>query len=168
MDKIKLIATDVDGVLTRGEIIFTENGKEIKIWNVRDGLAFTILKKLGTLKIAWITGRSSQSVEDRSKEMGVHYLIQNCLIKKNALDILLRNENITKEEIAYIGDDLLDVPVLKEVGFSVCPSDGVPEAKKAAKYIAKARGGEGVFRETVELILKSQGLWEKAISLFEK
>ncbi|OQA91535.1 MAG: 3-deoxy-D-manno-octulosonate 8-phosphate phosphatase KdsC [Elusimicrobia bacterium ADurb.Bin231] len=162
--KIKLIATDIDGVLTDGKIIILESGEEIKEWDTCDRLAFTILRNHGKhLKIAWITGRKSKQVAARAREVGVHYLYQRCMNKLVAVKEIMNKENIKLDEVAFIGDDLLDLPVLSRCGFAVCPSNAVSEVKEAVDYIAKAAGGRGVFREVVELIFKSQGLWKTVI-----
>jgi 3-deoxy-D-manno-octulosonate 8-phosphate phosphatase (KDO 8-P phosphatase) len=161
--KIKLIAMDVDGVLTGGEIIFVNSSEEIKIWNVRDGMAFHLAHRTGAgIKFAWITGRSSKQVEERAAEMGIHVLQQNCMKKKEALEDILRKFNIQPDETAYLGDDLVDVPVFRTVGLSVCPSDACEEVKKEAHYMSGLAGGKGVLREVVEIVLKSRGLWGRA------
>ncbi|MFC1546796.1 KdsC family phosphatase [bacterium] len=166
-EKIKLIATDIDGVLTKGEIIFTGSGKEIKIWNVRDGLACTMLKSAGHIKLAWITGRTSDNVKERSRELKIDYVIQGCLSKKQAIDFIVEKEKIDAEQIAYIGDDVVDIPALREAGLAVCPSDAVKEVKDVSDYISHVKGGEGVFRDIVEVVLKAKNKWQDAIKIFE-
>ena len=161
---IKLIATDVDGVLTAGEIIILENGEEVKIWNVKDRLAIRLIKQyLPNIKIAWITGRKSKQVELRAKELGVDYIIQECKDKKKEIIKIANKMNIESSQIAYIGDDIIDLSALNIAGISVCPKDAVDEVKKIAKYISKYDGGKGVLREITEIILKANNLWKQII-----
>jgi 3-deoxy-D-manno-octulosonate 8-phosphate phosphatase (KDO 8-P phosphatase) len=166
--QIKLIICDVDGVLTRGDIFFDALGNELKVWNVRDGLAYSILKRIAPdIQVGWITGRESKSVENRAKESGVKYLIQGCLFKRQAINDILKQANVKLHEIAYIGDDLVDLPAIKDVGLGICPIDAVDEVRDASDIIAPVKGGCGVFRYVVELVLKARGTWDKAIILFE-
>ncbi|MCR4663562.1 MAG: HAD hydrolase family protein [Endomicrobiaceae bacterium] len=163
--KIKLVATDIDGVLTAGEVIVLESGEEIKIWNVRDRQGLHTLKQyLPELKIAWITGRKSKQVEIRAKEQKVDFLVQECKDKiKSILDIA-NKLSISLSEIAYIGDDIIDLSVLRKVGLSVCPKDAVTEVKKVSKYISQYEGGKGVFREVCEILLKANKKWDEIIN----
>ncbi len=162
--KIRLLATDIDGVLTAGEVILLENGEEIKVWNVKDRLGMHLLKQyLPEVKVAWITGRNSKQVELRAKEQKVDFLVQNCQDKIKSLLEIANNLSISLEEIAYIGDDIIDLCILKQVGLSVCPLDAVIEAKKISKYISQYDGGKGVFREVCEILLKSKNMWNEII-----
>jgi len=161
---VKLIATDIDGVLTSGEVILLENNEEIKIWNVKDRLAIHLLKQyMPNMKFAWITGRKSKQVELRVKELGIDYLVQGCKDKKKSILDIANSMNIETSQIAYIGDDIIDLCVLNIVGLSVCTKDAVDEVKKISKYISKYDGGKGVLREVVEIILKANNLWKKVI-----
>ncbi|MFH1715138.1 MAG: HAD hydrolase family protein [Elusimicrobiota bacterium] len=163
---IKLIATDVDGVLTEGEVIFTGEEKEIKVWTVRDGLGFTILRMLGGIKVAWVTGRSSESVANRAKELKIDYLVQGTLTKKQAIDKIIKEAGISLNELAYIGDDIVDLSALESAGLAFCPNDAVAEVLDTAHHVVPIPGGKGVFRYVVELILKAQGRWQDALQLF--
>ena len=161
---IKLIATDVDGVLTAGEVIILENGEEVKIWNVKDRLAIRLVKQyLPDIKLAWITGRKSKQVELRAKELDIDYLIQECKDKKKEIVKIANKMNIESSQIAYIGDDIIDLAVLNSVEVSICPKDAVDEVKKIAKYISKYDGGKGVLREAIEIVLKANNLWKQII-----
>lgn len=163
--KIKLIATDIDGVLTAGEVIVLESGEEIKIWNVRDRQGLHTLKQnLPDIKIAWITGRKSKQVEIRAKEQKVDFLVQECKDKMKAVIDIANKLSIGFSEIAYLGDDIIDLSVLRKVGLSVCPKDSVVEAKKVSKYISQYDGGKGVFREVCEILLKANNKWEEIIN----
>jgi 3-deoxy-D-manno-octulosonate 8-phosphate phosphatase (KDO 8-P phosphatase) len=162
--KIKLIATDVDGVLTAGEVIVLESGEEVKIWNVRDRQGLHTLKKyLPEIKVAWITGRKSKQLELRAKEQKIDFLVQECKDKTKALIEIANKISADFSEIAYIGDDIIDLKVLKSAGLSVCPKDAVIEAKKVSRYVSQYDGGKGVFREVCEIVLKSKKIWDKII-----
>lgn len=162
--KVKLIATDVDGVLTAGEVIVLESGEEVKIWNVKDRQGLNLIKKnLPDIKIAWISGRKSKQLELRAKEQKIDFLVQECKDKIKTLIEIANKLKIGFDEIAYIGDDIIDLGALKKVGFSICPKDAVFEAKKIAKYISLYDGGKGVFREVCEIILKSKKVWDEII-----
>ncbi|MFA5779828.1 MAG: HAD hydrolase family protein [Elusimicrobiota bacterium] len=162
--KIKLIAADVDGVLTDGKIVILNSGEELKFWDVYDRFAFTLLRKYAPhIKIAWITGRSSPQVAARANEVGVNYLYQKCMDKISAVNEILKKENLTIDEVAFIGDDFVDLPVLLRCGFSACPKNAPLEVKEAVDCITDAESGKGVFREIVEIIFKSQGLWKKVL-----
>jgi 3-deoxy-D-manno-octulosonate 8-phosphate phosphatase (KDO 8-P phosphatase) len=164
---IQLIAMDVDGVLTGGEIIVLDSGKEIKIWNVKDGFGFHLAKLSSAgLKFAWITGGKSDAVRNRSKALGIDILYQECMRKKEAIIEISRKLKVPLKQTLFIGDDLLDIPVFRSVGFSVCPSDAPYEVKKEVDYISKIPGGKGVVREVVEIVLKSRGLWKKATDIY--
>ncbi len=161
--KIKVIAMDIDGVLTAGEIIILKSG-DLKIWNVKDRLAFAMLKNLNyPMKIVWVTGRSSEDVRLRAEEVGVGMLFENCDEKKRALVEIEKRFKVKAQEIAYIGDDLIDLPILKRVGLSACPSDAPSDVKIFSDYILDTPGGKGVFREFLEFLLKAKGLWRSAL-----
>jgi 3-deoxy-D-manno-octulosonate 8-phosphate phosphatase (KDO 8-P phosphatase) len=159
---IKLLACDVDGVLTRGEIIIFNNGEEVKIWNVKDGMGYNLLSKTSPrVKTAWITGRGSLQVETRATEMKIDYLIQNCASKKQAIETIAQKENLDLSQIAYIGDDVVDIPVLKAVGLSSCPVDACIDAKEVVSFVSSINGGGGIVREMIEIIMRSLGQWKK-------
>lgn len=161
--KIKLIAMDVDGVLTDGSITVLNSGEEVKTWNVKDGLAFHLAKRCNkNLEFAWITGRKSVQIDKRSREMGVKHVIQDCMKKGEAIKKLSLKLSLSPDEVAYIGDDLVDIPALRFAGFSSCPSDAQADVKRETFYIASARGGKGVLREVIEIILKARGFWKDA------
>lgn len=165
---IKLLACDVDGVLTRGEIILLNNGEEVKIWNVKDGLGYSLLREaVPNIKTAWITGRSSEQLKNRAEDLKIDYLVQSCTNKKAALDAILHETGLMVSETAYIGDDIIDIPVLSRAGFSICPKDASDELKKHVDYISKLNGGEGIVREIIEIILKSKGYWKKILEKYK-
>ncbi len=168
MKNIKLLACDVDGVLTRGEIIIFNNGEEVKIWNVKDGLGYNELRSsFPRIKTAWITGRESLQVKQRAESLKIDYLVQNCMGKKHALDAILKESGCDESETAYIGDDIVDIPILSRVGFAVCPKDANESAKKHADYISSFAGGDGVVREVIEIIMKAKGEWDKVLERYK-
>lgn len=161
--EIKLIATDVDGVLTSGEIIILHSGEEVKIWDVRDRYAFSAAKKADAeIKFAWITGRKSKQVELRAKEIGINFLYQECMNKKEALIEICAKLKILPKNVLYIGDDIVDLPALRFAGIAVAPADAFNEVKKHADIVTKKAGGKGVLREAVDIVLRAKGLWHKA------
>ncbi|MDR1087045.1 MAG: HAD hydrolase family protein [Endomicrobium sp.] len=164
---IKLLACDVDGVLTRGEIIILNAGEEVKIWNVKDGMGYNLLSRMSyKVKTAWITGRKSVQVEDRASEMKIDHLVQNCANKKQAIETIAQKEELDLSQIAYIGDDVIDISALKSVGLSSCPADACAVVKEAAGLISSFNGGDGVVREMIDFIIKASGEWQKILEGF--
>jgi len=160
---------DVDGVLTDGSIVLLKSGEEVKVWNVKDRIAFSMLEKSGRrFYVAWITGRASAQVKARAEELGVDALYQSCLDKRAALQDILRRFRLTARQALYIGDDLIDIAALKGAGLAVCPSDAVAEVKSVCSLVTRAPGGRGVFREAVDFVLRSQGLLRKVVAEFER
>ncbi|MBL7033418.1 MAG: HAD hydrolase family protein [Candidatus Delongbacteria bacterium] len=158
---VKLLLLDVDGVLTSGEIILGEQD-EFKIFNVQDGLGIT-LARLAGLKVGIITGRTSTSVSRRAQELKMDFLVQGAFAKNPELDKILKSTGISLTDVCYMGDDLLDLPLLRRVGFPAAPADARPEVLKAAGWISRLPGGRGAVRELVEHILHAKGIWEQTI-----
>jgi 3-deoxy-D-manno-octulosonate 8-phosphate phosphatase (KDO 8-P phosphatase) len=158
--KIKLLLLDVDGVLTDGGIIIDNRGVEAKRFDVRDGQGIALLIHCG-IKVGFITGRSSNIVRRRAKELGVTLVYQGVANKLEAYDRIKAQTGLRDEEIAYVGDDVMDLPVLRKVGCAIAVKDCWPGLKSRVDYIAKCEGGRGAVREISELVLKAQGLWKK-------
>jgi 3-deoxy-D-manno-octulosonate 8-phosphate phosphatase (KDO 8-P phosphatase) len=156
--KVKLLLLDVDGVLTDGRIIFSDGGLETKCFDVKDGHAIKLSQRAG-IQVGIITGRTSDVVARRAEELGIELLYQGRFDKVSALDEIVELTGIGNEGIAYVGDDIVDVPIMSRVGFSAAVGDAVPEAKENALYVASRPGGRGAVREIIEFILKNQGLW---------
>jgi len=154
LQKIRLFAMDVDGVLTAGEMIVTGPGKEIKIWDYKDRFAFAMLRRSGLdIKFSWITARESEEVLERSKDLKIEFVYTNYSTKLTAIEDIISKNGYSYDEIMYFGDDLIDIPIMKKAGVAICPADAVDEVKKYVHYICKHNGGKGAFREVVEMIL---------------
>lgn len=158
-ENIKLLILDVDGVLTDGSIILDNDGNEYKAFHVRDGHGIKMLHRAG-INVAIITGRHSKVVERRAHELGITEVFQKCLDKKMAYVHLLEQFSLKPEEVAYIGDDIIDAPIMAVVGLPVAVSDAAEEAKKFAVMVTKNRGGRGAVREVTDFLLKAKGLWQ--------
>lgn len=159
---IKLLILDVDGVLTDGSIILDNEGNEFKSFHVRDGHGIKMLEKAG-IKVAIITGRHSKVVERRAHELGITEIYQRCHIKSVAYKHLIEKMGMSDSEVAYIGDDIVDIPILKRVALSVAVADATEETKAEALLITINNGGRGAVREICELILKANGKWRELI-----
>ncbi len=156
LDKIiKLLILDVDGVLTNGQIIYDNNGNELKCFNVKDGLAIKQAQNLG-INIAIITARNSEVVQKRAHELGITYLYQGQKDKLVAFHKLISELKLDAQEVAYLGDDWPDLPVLKKVGLPAVVQDCEPMIKQYAKYITTNNGGNGAVRELIYFILAAQ------------
>ncbi|MCH7403102.1 KdsC family phosphatase [Belliella kenyensis] len=160
--KIRLIITDVDGVLTDGGIIYDDNRLEYKKFNVKDGLIVGHLRRNGVL-IGAITGRKSKVVEDRCEELKFDFHYHGIKDKGKKLEEILETLELDPEEVAYIGDDLIDLPILCRVGLSACPADALPYIQQKVDFISSRKGGEGVFRELGDAILIAKGLMDEII-----
>ena len=165
MNNVKMVIMDVDGVLTDGKIILDANGTESKAFYVQDGSAITYLHRAG-IKTAIISGRASKVVELRAKELCIEDVYLGIHKKLDAYEQILKKYKIKDSEICYIGDDLIDLPILRKVGFSVAVPNAPSEVKEEVSYITDASGGYGAVREVTEKILKSQGKWNTIISRY--
>jgi 3-deoxy-D-manno-octulosonate 8-phosphate phosphatase (KDO 8-P phosphatase) len=163
--RIKLLLMDCDGVLTDGRIWILENGEDQKAFHTRDGLGITLLHRAG-LKSGIISGRLSSALERRAQSLGVSYLWQGRDDKRRAFADTLAQAQVANEEVAFVGDDLTDLPLMVQAGFAVAVADAVAEVKDQAHYVTSARGGKGAVREVVELILKAQGRWDELVKSY--
>ena len=155
---IKLVIFDIDGVMTDGRLVLDNNGVESKFFHSRDGLGMKLLVQAG-IKTAIITARTSKIVELRAKELRVSRVYQGALDKISSYRELLSEMNLAESETAYGGDDILDLPVMRQAGLAMAPADAVDEVKAVSHYVCRACGGKGAVREMCELILKAQGRW---------
>lgn len=152
---IKLLILDVDGVLTDGRLYFTADGQELKVFNTLDGHGIKQLQKSG-VAVAIITGRQSPAVEKRARDLGINYCYQGQENKRIPFSDLTNKLNVSPNEIAYAGDDLPDLPIMKKVGLSIAPPNAHSSVLRHAHMITQARGGEGAVREICDLILQAQ------------
>lgn len=160
--KIKLIIFDVDGTLTDGGIYIGSNGELFKAFNCQDGFAITVAHKFG-LKTAIITGRESVITLNRAKELGITAVRQGQMNKRNAYKDLKAELNLRDDEIAYVADDIIDLPVFVQVGFRAAVGNARIEVQERAHFVAENDGGKGAVREVLEFILKAQGKWSEVI-----
>jgi len=157
--KIKAVLFDVDGVLTDGKIIYSKSGDELKHFNVQDGLGITMLR-LGGIKAGIITGRKSELIKRRADELKMDFLSMGHFSKLEPLDEFMLKFSMTLEEIAYMGDDILDLSILSRCGFAVGPANVVEEVKPHLDYVCHQEGGMGAVRELIDLILKTQNKYQ--------
>jgi len=155
-----LLLLDVDGVLTNGQIIYDGAGNELKMFNVRDGHGLKLLQRAG-IRVGIITGRKSDVVVRRAAELGIEILYQGALNKLEPYLEILAQTGLSEEQIAYVGDDLIDLPVLRRVGFSATVADADAEVCRRVDYISGLAGGYGAVREICDLLLKAGGHWEQ-------
>ncbi len=163
--RVRLLILDVDGVLTDGSIVYTNSGEELKRFDVKDGHGVKLLLRNG-IDVAIITSRSSQAVSRRAEDLGIGTVYQGIKNKITALEEILRDKGLKSEEVAYIGDDLVDLPVILRVGFSCAVGDAVDEVRKRVDYVTEKRGGFGAVREVVEVILKAQNRWNDTVKTY--
>lgn len=164
--RVRAIIFDVDGVLTDGGLIYHADG-ESKVFNVRDGHGI-VLARLAGLRTAFLTGRASEAVRRRATELKIDALREGVVRKGEALGELAQALGVQPEHLCYAGDDLVDLPVMRQVGFPVTVADAVAEVRAAAAWVAPSRGGQGAAREIVEFILKASGHWAGIVQRHER
>lgn len=157
LSKIKVLALDVDGVLTDGSLTFSQTGEEFKTFNAKDGQGIVCLNKAGFITVI-ITARQNGTVEHRAKNLGITELHQGVRFKLPVLEEVLKKYNLTFENTAYMGDDLPDICILEKVGLSCCPNDAVEEVQKVCKFKSKFNGGRGAVREVCNAILRAHNI----------
>ena len=165
--RIKLLLMDCDGVLTDGRLWLTEEGDDQKSFNTKDGLGLSLLHRAG-LQSGIISGRNSRAVTRRAQDLGIEFVRQGDPDKIAAFEQVLQQAAVDENEVAFIGDDLNDIPLMQRAELAVAVADAVGEARSIAHYVTQARGGHGAVREVVELILKSQGRWSDLIESYLK
>lgn len=157
-DKIRLIALDVDGVLTDGTVLVMENGLQARRMSIRDGYALQLAVKRG-LPIIVISGAESEPVRDRLQKLGITHVHMGVRDKWGLLSQQLKDLKVSAGDVLFMGDDIPDLDVMKNVGLAACPADAVEEIKAISHFISPHRGGEGCVRDIIEKIMKAQGLW---------
>ncbi len=161
-ESVKIVVCDVDGVLTDGRVGIDSGGREFKMFSVIDGTGIKFLQRAG-IEVGFLSGRRSEAVAHRARELGVSIVRSGVGEKRPALEEILRHAGRLPAELCFMGDDLIDLPCLRLAGFPVAVANCHPEVEKAAEYVTKARGGEGAVREVAEAILKAQGRWEEIL-----
>ena len=160
---LRLVLTDVDGVLTDGTVLLLPDGREAKAFHIRDGLGMVLARRAG-LKVGLLSGRSTDSVSARAAEMGLEIVRQGVSDKRAVFGEILREQGLRPQEVAYMGDDVNDLGVLTEVGLSAAPADAPFEVRAQAFMVTDAPGGRGCLREFLEAILKARGQWESLLA----
>jgi 3-deoxy-D-manno-octulosonate 8-phosphate phosphatase (KDO 8-P phosphatase) len=163
--RIKLLILDVDGVLTDNRLFYNDEGVETKTFYTRDGHGMVMLQK-SDVEIAIITGRKSQLVTNRMRDLKVKHVFQGVPDKLPTFMQLVDDLGLKMDEIAYVGDDILDLPILLRIGFSVAPSDADQEVKPRVDFVSQYEGGRGCVREVCEIIMRSQGSWQKHMDFY--
>ena len=164
--KIKVLLLDVDGVLTDGRIIYDSRGRDSKFFDVHDGMGVYLLKKCG-IPAVLITAKGSRTIKPRAKDMRVDIVFEDVSPKTSVLGKICRIYKVTEQELCFVGDDLVDLCLMKKVGFPVAVANAAREIKNAAAYVTAKEGGRGAVRELAELILKNQGKWEEALKAYD-
>ena len=162
---IALILSDVDGVLTDGGVIFDNEGIETKRFHIRDGLGIKLWQKAG-LQFGIVTGRSSNIVQIRAKELEIQFVRQGFEEKLSVVREIIAQSQLSAEQVCYIGDDLPDLPVMQHVGLSATVADAAVDVRKAASFVSECRGGYGAVRDLIECILRAQGRWAEIVQRF--
>ena len=162
MTGIKLLLFDVDGVLTDGTILIHADGTESKAFNIRDGAAIVWAQRAG-LSVGLLSARLADATSIRATQLGITTVVQGAADKLAGYEQILREAGLADDEVAYMGDDLQDLPVLRRAGFSAAPADAAPEVRAAVRWVSASGGGRGAVRECVEHVLRAQGLWRDAV-----
>lgn len=165
MKNIKFLLLDVDGVLTDGRIVYDNKGHDSKFYDVHDGLGIYLLGRMG-VKTILITAKGSEAIRPRAKDMRVEAVYENILPKVKVYEKIRQKYGLDDQEVCFVGDDLVDLSVMRKAGVPVATHNACFEVKHAAIYVTQRDGGRGAVREVVELILKSKDLWDKALALY--
>ncbi|MEI8315853.1 MAG: HAD hydrolase family protein [Verrucomicrobiota bacterium] len=165
LKKIRCLLLDVDGVLTDGKIHFTSTGEEFKSFDIQDGHGIAMALRTGLL-VGFVSGRPSKATAKRAADLGVKIVIQAPTNKMELVETVKAEYRLSDDEICFVGDELVDLPVLRRVGLAVAVPNAVAEVKAVAHYVTKRTGGDGAVREVIEMILKATGRWEKAIAKY--
>lgn len=163
--RIKLMAFDIDGVMTDGGLTYTDDGRELKTFNVMDGLGLKFMQRAG-IELAIVTGRTSGVVAARAADLGIDHVYQGVADKRAAVADLMGRLDLHWSEVAFMGDDLIDLPAMTRVGFAVAPANAHPLVKEHAHAVTDASGGKGAVREAVEFVLAAQGKLEAVFSVY--
>ncbi len=163
--RVKLLILDIDGVLTDGRVVYDDTGREIKFFDVKDGHGMKLLMRAG-FEIVLLSGRKSEANRHRARDLGVDELYEDAKIKLPLLEEILEKKGLDPEEVAFMGDDLIDLPPMRAVGLAMCPADAWDPVKQVAHWIAQRPGGHGAVREACEFLLQSSGKWEEVTARY--
>ena len=163
--KVRMLILDCDGVMTDGRIILLPGGDETKAFDVKDGHAIVMAAREG-LKTAIISGRASEAVRVRAKELGVAHLYERAWVKMEPYEKILSDEDLSDENVCYVGDDVVDIPLLRRAGLAVAVGDAVEEVKQFSHFVTEQRGGRGAVREVIEFVLRAQDKWDEAMKRY--
>ncbi len=163
--RVRLFLCDVDGVLTETNVIMG-GGIESKTFHIRDGLGLRLLQSEAAIRVGWISARQSHATSMRAADLQVDFLRQSATPKVEVIEALLSEIGLQWEEVHYMGDDVVDLGVLKRAGFATVPADAISEAQALAHFVSQHPGGRGAVREVTDLILKAQGHWDRIVAKF--
>lgn len=163
--RVKLLLLDVDGVLTDGTVVISSSGSESKAFSIRDGAGIVYAQRAG-LEVGLLSGRPSDATTRRAAELGIRTVVQGGPDKRTLFQKLLADKQLEPADVAYMGDDLLDLPVLLAAGISAAPADAVDDVRSRVDWVSRAPGGRGAVREYIELLLKARGAWETELARY--
>lgn len=163
--RVRLLVLDVDGVLTDGRMVLSERGDELKSFHTHDGMGINLARRSG-ITVALVTGEKSPIAQARGAKLGIEDVVLGARRKGETLAELMTKHGVPAEAVAFMGDDILDLPALQRAGLAVAPANAVPEVRAAVHLVTRASGGAGAVRECVELILRAQGTWRDAVRAF--
>lgn len=165
LQRVRCLLLDVDGVLTDGKLYINGEGEEWKAFDVQDGHAIAMALRVG-LSVGFVSGRPSPATTRRAAELGVTICVQKGTNKMELVTEIRNQLGVGNDQIAFVGDELVDLPVMRRVGLAIAVPNAVPEVKKVAHYCTRAAGGQGAVREVIEMVLKAQGSWASAIEKY--
>jgi len=163
--RVRLVLFDVDGVLTDGKVLLHADGTESKVFDIKDGTGIVWAQRLG-LTVGFLSARSSAATAQRAAQLGITLVHQGVASKLDTYDQIADSLMLDDDEIAYMGDDILDLPVLSRVGLATAPADAADDVRTRVHWVARAKGGAGAARELIELILRARGLWDSVIATY--
>jgi 3-deoxy-D-manno-octulosonate 8-phosphate phosphatase (KDO 8-P phosphatase) len=163
--ELRWVLSDVDGVLTDGRLYYGKSGEDLKVFDVKDGLAVAMARRVG-LQVGILTARRSAALEQRARELGLEEVITGRRDKGAAFDELLARRDVEARQVAYLGDDLTDLPVLERAGLSLAPADAAAEVRQRVHVTLATAGGRGALRETMETLLRARGQWQEVVASF--
>jgi 3-deoxy-D-manno-octulosonate 8-phosphate phosphatase (KDO 8-P phosphatase) len=163
--RIRLILFDVDGVLTDGKVFVHSDGSESKAFGIRDGIAMVWAQRAG-IRVGFLSARHSPTTPHRAAQLGVSVVHHGVTSKIATYEQILRDHGTTDEQVAYMGDDIVDLAVLQRVGLSTAPADAVDEVRRRVHWVSDCRGGDGAARQLIEIVMRAQNLWEGVVAAY--